>query len=70
VLLQQKIAFRGAWVLCGECSTQADRECLEKAMRDGKIVLPRAFYEVQAGRPVEYADCREVPGVLPAAASR
>jgi len=53
-----------------ECSTQADVECLENAMRNGQVVLPRAFYEVHAGRPVEYSDGGEVPGVLPAAASR
>jgi hypothetical protein len=53
-----------------ECSTQGDRPCIEQAMAAGKVVLPRAFYEVRAGRPAEHSDGGEVPGVLPAAASR
>jgi hypothetical protein len=53
-----------------ECSTQADRPCIEQAMADGKVVLPLAFYQVQSGRPPEHSDGGEVPGVLPAAASR
>jgi hypothetical protein len=56
-----------------ECSTQADQLCLEQAMAVGKVVLPLAFYEVKEGqsyRPVEHADGGEVPGILPAAASR
>ncbi len=53
-----------------ECSTQGDRQCIEQAMSDGKVVLLRPFYEVQTGWPAEHADSGEVPGVLPAAASR
>ena len=53
-----------------ECNTQSDKQYLEQAMANCKVVLPRAFYEVQTGRPVDHADGGEVPGVLPAAASR
>ena len=52
-----------------ECNTQSDKQCLEQAMANCKVVLPRAFYEVQTGRPVDHAYGGEVPGVLPAAAS-
>ena len=54
-----------------ECSTQADRPCIEQAMADGRVVLPLAFYIVRdAGRPAEHTDGGEVAGLLPAAASR
>jgi hypothetical protein len=54
-----------------ECETQSDKECVETAMSEGKLVLPVAFYTMENGRrPQEHADGGEVPGLLPAAASR
>jgi len=54
-----------------DCKTQADKQCIETAMSEGKIFLPVAFYTMENGRrPQEHADGGEVPGILPAAASR
>ena len=54
-----------------ECETLGDKQCVETAMSEGKLVLPVAFYTMENGRlPQEHADGGEVPGLLPAAASR
>jgi hypothetical protein len=54
-----------------DCETLGDKQCVETAMSEGKLVLPVAFYTMENGRlPQEHADGGEVPGLLPAAASR
>jgi len=56
-----------------DCETlrQSDKQCVETAMSEGKLVLPVAFYTMENGRrPQEHADGGEAPGLPPAAASR
>ena len=44
-----------------DCETLGDKQCVETAMSEGKLVLPVAFYTMENGRlPQEHADGGEV----------